>query len=55
MKWNIVEFLCKKVLTYVEDKVVLRTLIDSYKNLNKKEELPELWERLIKVDYEEAE
>jgi transcription elongation factor GreA len=55
LKWNIVEYLCKKVLVYVEDKIVLRTLIDSYKNLNKKDELPELWERLIKVDYEEAE
>jgi len=54
LKWNIVEYLCKKFLSYTEDKIILRSLIDSYKNLNKKDELPELWERLIKVDFEEA-
>lgn len=54
LKWNIVEFLCKKILSFIEDKVVLKSLIDAYKNLNKKDDLPELWERLIKVDFEEA-
>lgn len=54
LKWNIVEHLCKKFLSFTEDKIILRTLIDSYKSLNKKDELPELWERLIKVDFEEA-
>jgi len=54
LKWNIVEYLCKKVLEYIEDKFVLKTLINTYINLNKKEKLPKLWERLIKVDFEEA-
>lgn len=54
LKWNIVEFLCKKILYYVDLKSVLRVLIDAEINLNKKDELPSLWERLIKVDYEEA-
>lgn len=54
LKWNIVEYLCKKGLEYGEDKVLLRTLINVYSNLNKKEDLPPLWERLVKVDYEEA-
>ncbi len=54
LKWNIVEFLSLKVLNYVEDKFALNTLITTYTNLNKKEKLPELWEKLIKIDYEEA-
>ena len=54
LKWNIVEYLCKEVLSNIEDKFILKTLIATYKNLNKKEELPGLWERLIKVDYNEA-
>lgn len=54
LKWNIVEFLCIKVLEFIEDKFVLNTLITTYTNLNKKEKLPDLWEKLIKIDYEEA-
>lgn len=54
LKWNIVEYLAKKVLDHIEDKFVLKTLIKTNNNLNKKDNLPELWERLIKVDYEEA-
>ncbi|HOJ64107.1 MAG TPA: transcription elongation factor GreA [Spirochaetota bacterium] len=55
LKWNIVEFLCKKFLYYADIKSILRILIEAENNLNKKDELPNLWERLIKVDYEEAE
>ncbi len=54
LKWNIVEYLCKKGLLYSENKYMLRILIDSYSNTNKKDELPDLWERLIRVDFEEA-
>ncbi|MCG8571252.1 MAG: transcription elongation factor GreA [Spirochaetes bacterium] len=54
MKWNIVEYLCNIILQKVSDKIVLRSLIDAYNNLNKKELLPDLWEKLIRVDYEEA-
>ncbi len=54
LKWNIVEYLCNKFLEYYEDKVILRILIDAYKSLNKKDDLPLLWERLVKVDNEEA-
>jgi len=46
--------LCKKFLSFLDDKIILRTLIDAYKSLNKKDEMPELWERLIKIDFEEA-
>jgi transcription elongation factor GreA len=54
LKWNIVEYLCIKILEYIEDKFVIRTLITAYTNLNKKDKLPDLWEKLIKVDFEEA-
>ena len=54
LKWNIVEYLCKKGLLYSENKYILRILIDSCSNTNKKDELPDLWERLIRVDFEEA-
>ena len=54
LKWNIVEYLCLKVLDFIEDKYALNTLITTYSNQNNKDKLPELWERLIKVDYEEA-
>lgn len=54
LKWNIVEYLSKKGLEYGEDKFLIRTLITICNNLNKKEELPALWERLIRVDYEEG-
>ena len=53
-KWNIVEFLCKKVLEYGENKYALRTLEEYYSNEGRNEEKFEIWERLINVDYEEA-
>ncbi len=54
-KWNIVEFLCKSILEFGENKYALRTLADCYTNENEEEKKFEVWERLIKVDYEEAE
>ncbi|MBN2627061.1 MAG: transcription elongation factor GreA [Spirochaetales bacterium] len=53
-KWNLVEFLCKKVLDFGENKYALRTLEEFYSNENREEEKLEIWERLIKVDYDEA-
>ena len=54
-KWNIVEFLCLSILDYGENKYALRTLAECYENENEEEKKLEIWERLIKVDYEEAE
>ena len=54
-KWNIVEFLCKRILDYGENKYALRTLSDCYENNNEEDKKYDIWERLIKVDYEEAE
>jgi transcription elongation factor GreA len=52
-KLNIVEYLCNRILDYGESKFALRTLADVYKENNN----PAVWdiyERLVKVDYEEA-
>lgn len=53
-KWNIVEYLCKRILEYGENKFALRTLAECYENQNEDESKVDIWERLIKVDYEEA-
>ncbi|MDC7223298.1 MAG: transcription elongation factor GreA [Spirochaetales bacterium] len=53
-KWNIVEFLCKKVLEFGENKYALRTLEEYYSKEGRDEDKFDIWERLIKVDYEEA-
>lgn len=54
-KWNIVEFLCNSILEFGENKYALRTLADCYENENEEDSKFDVWERLIKVDYEEAE
>ncbi|MDR2521073.1 MAG: transcription elongation factor GreA [Spirochaetaceae bacterium] len=53
-KWNIVTYLCGRILEYGESKFALRTLADCYKNENKEAELYDAWERLVKIDSEEA-
>jgi transcription elongation factor GreA len=53
-KWNIVKYLCERILDYGESKFALRTLVDCYKNDNDEEAVYGVWERLVKVDYEEA-
>ena len=53
-KWNIVKFLCERMLDYGESKFALRTLADCYKNENDEEAIFGIWERLVKVDYTEA-
>ncbi len=53
-KWNIVEFLCNRILEFGENKYALRTLAECYRHENEEEKMYSVWERLIKVDYEEA-
>ena len=52
-KTQIVEHLCKRVLEFGESKYALRTLADTYKAENN-DAMYEIWERLVKIDYEEA-
>ncbi|MCL2442012.1 MAG: transcription elongation factor GreA [Treponema sp.] len=53
-RWNIVKYLCERILDYGESKYALRTLADCFKNENEEEKLFNVWERLVKVDFEEA-
>jgi transcription elongation factor GreA len=53
-KWGIVKYLCERILDYGESKFALRTLAECYKNENEETAIYETWERLVKVDYEEA-
>jgi transcription elongation factor GreA len=53
-KWGIVKYLCERILDYGESKYALRTLVECYKNENEEEAIFGIWERLVKVDYEEA-
>ncbi len=54
-KWNIVEYLCERILGFGENKFALRTLAESYENENEDEKKYEIWERLVKIDYDETE
>jgi transcription elongation factor GreA len=53
-KWNIVQYLCERILDYGESKYALRMLAECYHNANDEESVFGIWERLVKVDYEEA-
>ncbi len=53
-KWNIVKYLCERILDYGESKYALRMLAEVYKNDNNEADIYAVWERLVKVDYEEA-
>lgn len=53
-KWTIVEFLAQKILEFGENRFALRILADVYDNDNQAEKLHDVWERLIRVDFEEA-
>jgi transcription elongation factor GreA len=53
-KGSIVKYLCERILGYGESKFALRTLAECYKNDKEEEALYGIWERLVKVDYEEA-
>jgi len=53
-RWNIVEYLSKAILQYGENKFALKTLEQCFNNDNRDDELIDIWERLIRIDYEEA-
>jgi transcription elongation factor GreA-like protein len=54
-KWNIVEYLCNRILEFGANKYALRTLSDCYINTNNEDMKYTVWEKLILVDFEEAE
>ncbi len=53
-KWNIVAYLANRILDFGENKAALRTLADCYNNENQLDKMYEIWERLIRVDFDEA-
>ncbi len=53
-RWNIVEYLARRILDFGESRFALRTLAETYTNENQMDKVYEVWERLIRVDYEEA-
>ncbi len=53
-KTQVVEYICERALDYGEFEFALRTLAECYRAENNKEKLYPVWERLVKVDYDEA-
>jgi transcription elongation factor GreA len=53
-KWGIVEFVCQRMLDFGENKIALRRLADCYEADNRGEDKIAIWERLVRVDYEET-
>lgn len=53
-KWRIVSYLCERILSFGENRFALRTLAEAYDNENQPEKRYEVWERLIRVDFDEA-
>ncbi len=53
-KWIIVEYLSNRILQFGENKMALRVLAECYSNSERDGEVFDVWERLIKIDYTEA-
>jgi transcription elongation factor GreA len=53
-RWNIVEFVCQRMLDFGENRTALRRLAECYEIEERPEDKFAVWERLIRVDYEEA-
>jgi transcription elongation factor GreA len=53
-RWNVVEFICNRILDYGENRTALRRLAECQEADGKTDEMYLVWERLVKVDYEEA-
>ena len=53
-KWGVVEYLCRRILEFGENKVALKNLANTLEHLNQPEKMCEVWERIIKIDYSET-
>lgn len=51
--WTVVEFLCRKILSFSENKLALRILADCYEEEGRDDERWDVLERLVKIDFEE--
>jgi transcription elongation factor GreA len=53
-KWSVVEFVCQRILNFGENRTALRRLAECYESDGRPDDMYVVWERLIRVDYEEA-
>jgi transcription elongation factor GreA len=54
-KWNVVEYVCQRILDESgENRTALIKLAECYQNEDRMDEMYTVWERLVRVDYEEA-
>jgi len=53
-KWTAVEYLCRRILDFGENKDALRSLAETLEHLARQEDKFDVWERLIRVDYSET-
>ncbi len=53
-KWNVVEFVCQRMLDFGENKTALRRLAECYEADSRPDDMYAVWERLVRVDYDEA-
>jgi transcription elongation factor GreA len=53
-KWFVVEFVCQRMLDFGENRTALRRLAECYESDGRPDDMYAVWERLIRVDYEEA-
>ncbi|HRY73222.1 MAG TPA: transcription elongation factor GreA [Spirochaetia bacterium] len=53
-KWGVVEFTCQRMLDFGENRVALRRLAECYESDGRPDEMYAVWERLVRVDYDEA-
>jgi transcription elongation factor GreA-like protein len=54
-KWNVVEYVCQRILDESgENRIALIKLAECYQNEERVDDMYSVWERLVRVDYEEA-
>jgi transcription elongation factor GreA len=51
---NIVEFICNRILDFGENRIALARLSECLEGEDKTDQRYAIWERLVKIDYEEA-
>lgn len=54
-KTNIIEYICDRILDFGENRIALMRLAECYTSENKIEQRYGVWERLVRIDTEEAE
>ncbi len=53
-KWQVVEFVCERILEFGENRYALQKLAECYQAEDRDDEMYAAWDRLIRIDYEEA-